>query len=52
MNDFGLLTSFSFEDPDGLWAEVCWWKDGPDLSRWDATLMRDPIADGAPRDAE
>jgi len=45
VNDFGLLLSFSFEDPDGLWAEVAWWKDGPDLSSFDASLMLDPIAD-------
>jgi hypothetical protein len=44
VNDFGLMTSLSSVDPDGLWAEVCWWKDGPELSRLDATLMRDPIA--------
>jgi hypothetical protein len=23
VNDFGLMTSFTFEDPDGLWTEVC-----------------------------
>ncbi len=50
VNDFGLMLSFSFRDPDGLWTEVCWWKDGPDLSRLDASLMRDPIADGGPDD--
>lgn len=45
VNDFGLMLSFSFHDPDGLWAEVAWWKDGPDLSDLDARLMTDPIAD-------
>jgi catechol 2,3-dioxygenase-like lactoylglutathione lyase family enzyme len=43
VNDFGLMLSFSFQDPDGLWAEVAWWKDGPDLSGLDAELMTDPI---------
>lgn len=50
VNDFGLMLSFSFEDPDGLWAEVVWWKDGPDLNNLDASLMRDPIADGGTGD--
>ena len=43
VTDFGLMISFSFRDPDGLWAEVTWWKDGPELSNFDASLMRDPI---------
>lgn len=47
VNDFGLMLSFSFQDPDGLWTEVAWWKDGPDLSGLDAKLMRDPIAEQA-----
>lgn len=47
VNDFGLMLSFSFQDPDGLWTEVSWWKDGPDLTGLDATLMRDPIAEQA-----
>jgi len=50
VNDFGLMLSFSFQDPDGLWTEVCWWKDGPDLSRLDASLMMHPIAVGRPDD--
>lgn len=45
VNDFGVMLSFSFVDPDGLWAEVSWWKDGPDLSHFDAALVQDPIAD-------
>ena len=48
VNDFGLMLSFSFTDPDGLWAELSWWKDGPSLSRFDASLMQDPIANKAP----
>jgi catechol 2,3-dioxygenase-like lactoylglutathione lyase family enzyme len=52
VNDFGLMMSFSFHDPDGLWAEVSWWKDGPDLSSLDASLMRDPIADRGNGDGE
>ena len=44
VNDFGLIISFSFHDPDGLWAELSWWKDGPDLRNFDASLMTDPIA--------
>ncbi|CAN5169396.1 hypothetical protein BH20ACT13_BH20ACT13_09370 [soil metagenome] len=48
VNDFGLMTSFTFRDPDGLWAEVSWWKDGPELDGFDATLMRDPIPERAP----
>ena len=48
VNDFGLMLSFTFVDPDGLWVEVSWWKDGPDLSRFDAALMQDPIAEKAP----
>ena len=47
VNDFGLMLSFSFRDPDGLWTEVAWWKDGPHLDRLDSTLMRDPIAEQA-----
>lgn len=52
VNDFGLMVSFSFRDPDGLWAEVSWWKDGSDLDGFDASLMRDPIADGPESDEE
>jgi catechol 2,3-dioxygenase-like lactoylglutathione lyase family enzyme len=48
VNDFGLMLSFSFEDPDGLWVEVCWWKDGLDPTAMDPGLLRDPIGD-APR---
>lgn len=48
VNDFGLMLSFSFQDPDGLWTEVAWWKDGPDLAGLDSALMRDPIAEKAP----
>lgn len=44
VNDFGLMTTFSFHDPDGLWAEVAWWKDGPALDGLDTSLMMDPIA--------
>ena len=47
VNDFGVMLSFSFQDPDGLWAEVSWWKDGPDLTKIDWALMKDPIAEGA-----
>ncbi|HVF52856.1 MAG TPA: VOC family protein [Actinomycetota bacterium] len=47
VNDFGLMLSFSFQDPDGLWTEVAWWKDGPDLTGLDSTLMKDPIASQA-----
>jgi hypothetical protein len=50
VNDFGVMLSFSFVDPDGLWVEVSWWKDGPNLSRFDAALVRDPLADKAPAD--
>ena len=39
------MLSFSFTDPDGLWTEVSWWKDGPDLTTLDAGLVKDPIAD-------
>lgn len=45
VNDFGLMLSFSFQDPDGLWTEVAWWKDGPDLTGLDSALMKDPIAE-------
>ena len=45
VNDFGLMLSFSFQDPDGLWTEVAWWKDGPVLTGLDSTLMRDPIGE-------
>jgi catechol 2,3-dioxygenase-like lactoylglutathione lyase family enzyme len=48
VNDFGVMLSFSFVDPDGLWVEVSWWKDGPNLNRFDAALVQDPIADKAP----
>lgn len=51
INDFGVMTSFSFEDPDGMWGEVCWWKDGPDLNSFDASLVTDPIAQEEARDA-
>ena len=47
VNDFGLMLSFSFQDPDGLWTELAWWKDGPDLTGLDSTLMKDPIASQA-----
>lgn len=47
VNDSGLMLSFSFQDPDGLWTEVAWWKHGPDLTRLDSTLMKDPIASQA-----
>ncbi len=47
VTDFGVLLSFSFTDPDGLWVEVCWWKDGPELSTLDMSLLKDPIADAA-----
>ena len=47
INDFGLMISFSFQDPDGLWAEVCWWKNGLNIDEFDAGLMTDPIADKA-----
>ena len=45
VSDFGVMLSFSFKDPDGLWTEVSWWKDGPDLSTLDAGLVKDPIAE-------
>jgi hypothetical protein len=45
VTDFGVMLSFSFTDPDGLWTEVSWWKDGPDLTTLDAGLVKDPIAD-------
>jgi catechol 2,3-dioxygenase-like lactoylglutathione lyase family enzyme len=51
VTDFGLMLSFSFADPDGLWAELSWWKDGPTLTGFDAALMQDPIADKAPAHA-
>jgi catechol 2,3-dioxygenase-like lactoylglutathione lyase family enzyme len=50
INDFGVMLSFSFRDPDGLWSEVSWWKDGPDLSDLDMSLMKDPIAEKAQAD--
>ena len=49
ITDFGVMLSFSFKDPDGLWTEVSWWKDGPDLTALDASLVKDPIADANPR---
>ncbi len=52
VTDFGVMISFSFQDPDGLWAEVSWWKDGPDLASFDASLVRDPIGEREPRHAE
>jgi catechol 2,3-dioxygenase-like lactoylglutathione lyase family enzyme len=45
VNNFGPMESFSFRDPDGLWCEVCWYKDGTDPSKMDMTLFVDPIAD-------
>ena len=45
VNDFGPMESFSFRDPDGLWCEVCRYKDEPDPSVMDMSLFRDPIAD-------
>jgi catechol 2,3-dioxygenase-like lactoylglutathione lyase family enzyme len=45
INDFGVMESFSFRDPDGLWCEVCWYKGEPDPSVMDMSLFRDPIAD-------
>ena len=48
VNDFGVMLSFTFVDPDGLWVEVSWWKDGPSLSNFDASLVQDPIANETP----
>ncbi len=45
VTDFGVMLSFCFKDPDGLWTEVSWWKDGPDLTTLDAGLVKDPIAE-------
>ena len=45
VTDFGVMLSFCFKDPDGLWTEVSWWKDGPDLTTRDAGLVKDPIAE-------
>ena len=47
VNDFGVMLSFSFQDPDGLWSEVTWLKDGPHLD-FDPGMIRDPIAQDAP----
>ena len=52
VNDFGVMLSFSFKDPDGLWSEVSWWKDGPDLTNIDWALMKDPIAENAGKSDE
>jgi hypothetical protein len=34
---------------DGLWTEVPWWKDGPDLTTLDAGLVKGPITDASTR---
>lgn len=47
VNDFGVLLTFSFVDPDGLWAEVGWWKDGMEAAEIDWSKMVDPIAEKA-----
>lgn len=47
VNDFGVLLTFSFVDPDGLWAEVAWWKDGIEAAEIDMSKLVDPIAESA-----
>ena len=31
VTDFGALLSVSFQDADGLWCELCWFRDGAEL---------------------
>lgn len=45
VNDFGVLLTFSFTDPDGTWAEVGWWKDGLGPLDINVNSLRDPIAE-------
>lgn len=42
INDFGILLSVSFHDPDGLRAEVCWYKQDVPLPGMDMSLAQDP----------
>lgn len=51
VNDFGVLLTFSFVDPDGLWTEVAWWKDGMEAAEIDMSKLVDPIPTlGTPRE--
>lgn len=47
VNDFGVLLTFSYADPDGLWGEIAWWKEGMDATSIDMSKLVDPIAEGA-----